>query len=194
MADEPALARTLAASVTQRIACGEQAGQQVRRIGSGFGYEGESPTLTGPRCASVHGFSLHANTQVPAHRRDQLERLLRYTARGAVALERLAEDTNGDLVYTFTTPWFDGTTGITLSPLELLEKLAALVPLPRRCRRGGAKAATAASGACVPDTRSHLFQFVRIAVYLNSHSLFVLTMGYALGTFMSNTLPSAILI
>ena len=21
----------------------------------------------GPRCASVHGFSLHANTQVPAH-------------------------------------------------------------------------------------------------------------------------------
>jgi hypothetical protein len=27
-------------------------------------------------------------------------------------------------------PWSDGTTGITLSPLELLEKLAALVPLP----------------------------------------------------------------
>ena len=71
MVDEPALARTLAASVTQRIACGERAGQKVRRIGSGFGYEGESPTLTGPRCASVHGFSLHANTQVPAHRRDQ---------------------------------------------------------------------------------------------------------------------------
>src|SRR5262249_52013779 len=27
-------------------------------------------------------------------------------------------------------PWSDGTTGIKLSPLELLEKLAALVPLP----------------------------------------------------------------
>ena len=27
-------------------------------------------------------------------------------------------------------PWSDGTTGIRLSPLELLEKLAALVPLP----------------------------------------------------------------
>ena len=100
--DEPALARTLAASVTQRIAFGERAGQHVRRIGSGFGYEGESPALTGPRCASVNGFSLHANTQVPAHRRDQLERLLRYTARGAVALERLAEDAHGDLVYTCT--------------------------------------------------------------------------------------------
>jgi hypothetical protein len=46
-----------------------------------------------------------------------------------VALERLAEDANGDLVYTFSRPWSDGTTGITLSPLELLEKLAAIVPL-----------------------------------------------------------------
>jgi hypothetical protein len=129
--DEPELARTMAASVKQRIAFGERAGQNVRRIGSGFGYEGEHPALTGPRCASVHGFSLHANTQVPAHRRDQLERLIRYTARGAVALERLEEEAHGDLVYTFTKPWSDGTTGIILSPLELLEKLAALVPLPR---------------------------------------------------------------
>jgi hypothetical protein len=48
-----------------------------------------------------------------------------------VALERLEEAANGDLVYTFTKPWPDGTTGITLSPLELLEKLAALVLLPR---------------------------------------------------------------
>ena len=31
----------------------------------------------------------------------------------------------------FTRPWSDGTTGIKLSPLELLEKLAAIVPLPR---------------------------------------------------------------
>ena len=45
------------ASVQQRIAFGERAGQQVRRIGSGFGDAGETPTpLTGPRCASVHGF------------------------------------------------------------------------------------------------------------------------------------------
>ncbi len=34
-------------------------------------------------------------------------------------------------MYAFHRPWSDGTTGITLSPLELLEKLAALVPLPR---------------------------------------------------------------
>ena len=127
---EPTLARTLAASVQQRIAFGERAGQKVRRMGAGFGSEGEAPKLTGPRCASVHGFSVHANTAIPAHRRDEVERLIRYTARGAVSLERLAEDANGELVYTFTHPWSDGTTGIRLAPLELLEKLAALVPLP----------------------------------------------------------------
>jgi hypothetical protein len=55
----------------------------------------------------------------------------RYTARGAVSLERLAEDANGDLIYALHRPWSDGTTGSKLSPLELLEKLAAFVPLPR---------------------------------------------------------------
>jgi len=79
----------------------------------------------------VNGFSLHANTEIAAHRRDQLERLIRYTGRGAVSLERLTEADNGDLVYRFIRPWSDGTTGIKLSPLELLEKLAAIVPLPR---------------------------------------------------------------
>ncbi len=128
---EPTLARTMAASVQQRLAWGERASQQVRRIGSGFGSEGEAPRFTGPRCARVNGFSLHANTHIPAHRRDQLERLIRYTARGAVSLERLTQDANGDLVYTFTHPWSDGTTGMRLAPLELVEKLAALVPLPR---------------------------------------------------------------
>jgi hypothetical protein len=100
--DAPALARTLAPSVQQRMAFGERAGQRVRRIGAGFGSEDEVPTLTGPHCASLYGFSLHANTHIPAHRRDQLECLIRYTARGAVSLERLEQDANGDLIYTFT--------------------------------------------------------------------------------------------
>ena len=56
---------------------------------------------------------------------------MRYTVRGAVSLERLTEDDHEDLVSRFTRPWSDGTTGIKLSPLELLEKLAAIVPLPR---------------------------------------------------------------
>jgi Putative transposase len=114
--DAPEFARTLAASVQQSIAFGERAGERVRRIGAGFGHAGETPTLTGPRYASIQGFSLHANTQVPAHRRDQLERLIRYTARGAMSLERLTQDANGDLIYTFTHPWSDGTILASASP------------------------------------------------------------------------------
>ena len=73
----PVLARTLAASVQHRIAFGERAGQHVRRIGAGFGAEGEAPRLTGLHCASVNGFSLHANTATPA----QLSSRLWYTYR-----------------------------------------------------------------------------------------------------------------
>jgi len=154
--DAPELARTMAASVQQRLAFGERTGQQVRRIDAGFGPEGERPLLSGARCASVHGFSLHAHTQVPAPRRDQWERLLRYTARGAVSLERLEHDAHGDLVDTFTHPWSDGTTGIRRSPVELLEQRAALVPLPRvhLVRSGGCLASHRhLRGAIIPTPR-----------------------------------------
>ena len=127
---EPGLARTMAASVKQRIAFGERAGQKVRRIGSGFGYEGERPNSRPPLCQCQRLF-LPANTAYPAHRRDQLARLMRDTARGAVSLARLAQDANGDSLYRCNRPWSDGTTGMTLSPLARLEKLAAFVPLPR---------------------------------------------------------------
>src|SRR4029453_1249091 len=41
--DAPALALALGPSVQQRLAFGERTGQQVRRLGSGFGAEGEAP-------------------------------------------------------------------------------------------------------------------------------------------------------
>jgi hypothetical protein len=112
------------------------------------------PHLDGLRI--VHGFSLHANTHVPAHRREQLERLIRYMARGAVSLERLTQDAHGALVFTFTHPWSDETTGIRLSPMELLEKLAALVPLPcvYLVRYGGCVAPhRSLRGAIIPTLR-----------------------------------------
>ena len=54
--DAPELARTLAASVQQRIAFGERAGQQVRRMGAGFGAEGERPLLTVPAVPAYRAF------------------------------------------------------------------------------------------------------------------------------------------
>jgi hypothetical protein len=40
-----------------------------------------------PRCALLEGFSLHANTHLHANDRQGLERLCRYGARGALALD-----------------------------------------------------------------------------------------------------------
>ena len=85
-----------------------------------------------------------------------LEGLIRYPARGAVSLERLAQDAHGDLVSPFTHPWSDGTRGMRLSPMELLEKLAALVPLPRvhLVRYGGCVAPHShLRGAIIPTRR-----------------------------------------
>jgi hypothetical protein len=69
---------------------------------------------------------------VPARRRDQLERLVRYLVRPPLALDRLTESTGGQLLYQFRRPWRDGSTALLLDPLGLLARLAALVPPPRR--------------------------------------------------------------
>jgi hypothetical protein len=62
------------------------------------------------------------------------ERLLRYCARPAFASERLNELGDERIRYTFSKPRPDGQTALTLTPPELLDRLAALVPLPRRHR------------------------------------------------------------
>ncbi len=48
---EPELARTMGASVTQRIPFGERAGQKVRRLGSGCGSQGTTPYRSSQRQA-----------------------------------------------------------------------------------------------------------------------------------------------
>jgi hypothetical protein len=75
-------------------------------------------------------------------------------SRGAVSLECLEQDANGDRIYAFTQPWSDGTSGIKLSPLERLEKLAALVPLPRvhQGRYGGCLAPHSQLRAAITPT------------------------------------------
>lgn len=72
----------------------------------------------------------------------ELMRLVRYGARGAIALERLSLGEDGRLRYRMKRPAPDGSTHLVLTPVELLERLAALVPsagaasgaLPRSAR------------------------------------------------------------
>jgi len=56
---------------------------------------------------------------------------VRYCARPPLAIERLEPLADGRLLYRFKRPWRNGTTHMVLAPLELLEKLAALVPRPK---------------------------------------------------------------
>jgi hypothetical protein len=68
---------------------------------------------------------------IQADDRAGLERLLRYCARPPFALERLAQLPDGRLLYRFPRPQPDGTTELRLTPLELIDRLAALIPPPR---------------------------------------------------------------
>ena len=61
-----------------------------------------------------------------------LERLLRYCARPAFALVRLREIDAEHLVYEGVKPGAGGSVSLMLTPLELIERLAALIPPPRR--------------------------------------------------------------
>jgi hypothetical protein len=129
-ADEPLLSQLYSASVQSRIATGPRAGQRLLRLGDRIDVE-EVEATTGPRCASVQGFSLHADVCVPAHDRRRLERLVRYGARPPIATERLSELPDGRILYRLRHRWRDGTTHVVFEPVDLVARLAALVPPPR---------------------------------------------------------------
>jgi Putative transposase len=128
--DDPGLAAIYASSIRGRIAVGSNMGYRVARLGDQI--DGDSiDVLQSPRCATVNGFSVHANVSIPAHDRIRLERLCRYAARPAVATERLSNLPDGRLLYRLKRPWRNGTTAVIFEPQDLLAKLAALVPAPR---------------------------------------------------------------
>jgi len=68
----------------------------------------------GPRCVSIDGFSLHAQTTVSALDRAGLERLCRYGLRSSFALSRLSLRDDGRLTYRLKRPWPDGRTELVL--------------------------------------------------------------------------------
>jgi hypothetical protein len=80
------------------------------------------------------GFSLDASVRIEGDDRPGLERLLRYCARPAFALERLREIDAEHLVYESVKPGPGGSVSLMLTPLELIDRLAALIPPPRRHR------------------------------------------------------------
>ena len=123
-----ALASLQTASCTYRIALGPRAGQKVLSLRTVAGRDDKASAAL---CADAHGFSLHAGVRCGAHQRKELERLCRYITRPAIANERLKCDGAGNVVLQLKSAWRDGTTHIKMSPLEFMQRLAALVPRPR---------------------------------------------------------------
>ena len=128
MAADHALASLQAASCTYRIALGPRAGQKVLRLRT---LPGRDEKTAAALCAEVHGFSLPC--------RGALWRASAQGARTAVPLHHAPGDRQrtarahgaGDVVLQLKSAWRDGTTHIKISPLEFMQRLAALVPRPR---------------------------------------------------------------
>jgi hypothetical protein len=85
------------------------------------------------------GFSVDGSVRIEGEDRAGLERLVRYCARGPLALERLhapagigaLSSPDAPLVYRLPEPDVHGRLELRLTPLALLERLARLVPPPR---------------------------------------------------------------
>jgi hypothetical protein len=127
--DEARVLRPLqAAACTYRIAFGPRAGQKLLTV------QGAMPSdadFNQNLCADMQGFSLHAAVRCGADDRRALEQLCRYITRPALANERVQCNAAGQVVLKLKTPWRDGTTRLVMSPLEFMQRLAALVPRPR---------------------------------------------------------------
>ena len=85
-----------------------------------------------PLCAQVNGFSLHAATHVDAADHDALERLCKYGLRASFAQDRLSFLPDGRVRYELRRPWPTptGVTELVFEPLQLMCRLASLIPRP----------------------------------------------------------------
>ncbi|MCA1853530.1 MAG: transposase [Beggiatoa sp.] len=144
---ETALAPLQQAACTYRIAFGPRAGQKVLSFQT---VSTRDPPPAPVRCADAQGFSLHAEVGCAAHERKKLEHLCRYITRPAIANERLTRNRAGDVVLQLKSPYHDGTTHIVMSPLELMQRLAALVPPPQGCISSASMASSRPMPSCVP--------------------------------------------
>ncbi len=127
---QPLLAELYGASVCGHVAAGPRAGARVAKVGDAVEIE-DLPVRGGQNCAAISGFSVHAGVSIAARNRLRLEHLCRYAGRPPLATGRLSALPDGRLLYRLKRRWRDGTTHMIFEPLDLVARLAALVPPPR---------------------------------------------------------------
>lgn len=125
-----ALDDLLGHSNTYRIAVGPRAGQKLFTLQT---VPTRSPQWLDDPGGAVRagGLSLHAGIDIAPGQRATLERLCRYVSRPPVATERMTLTSSGQVRYQLKTPYRDGTTRLVIEPLDLMARLAGLVPPPR---------------------------------------------------------------
>jgi len=79
---------------------------------------------------SETGFELHAEVRVPSHGRGALERLCRSMARPPIAEDRLVRREDGRVELRLKRAWKGGVRALVFEPVNLIARLAALIPLP----------------------------------------------------------------
>ena len=126
--DEDPMQQVLGCSVSYRIAIGAQQGCKVFTRQTIPAWEDDDRFA---QVAKVAGFSLHAGVAAQAWERSKLERLCRCISRPAVSEKRLSLTPSGNIRYQLKTPYIDATTHVIFEPLDLIAKLATLVPKPR---------------------------------------------------------------
>ena len=92
----------------------------------------EHPSLPEALCTAAGGFSLHVARTVEAHDREGLEGLCRYGLRAPFSQRRISVLPNGKVRYELARPWPtpSGVTELIMEPLQLLKRLAVLLPAP----------------------------------------------------------------
>ena len=93
-------------------------------------------TARQPLSADIDGFSQHAAVRVEAHERKRLERLCRHIIRPALSDEPVQLNAAGQVELELKMPWRDETIHLAMSPLEFMQRLAALVVESHRVDRG----------------------------------------------------------
>jgi hypothetical protein len=116
----------LACSRSPAEAVSEEA---ARRLGTNPKQRGSKKDK--PLCArSPGGLELHAAVHVRAGDRAGLERLCRYIARPPVPEQRVSRLEDGRYEWRLKRTWKSGVRAFIYQPLDLIARLAALIPLP----------------------------------------------------------------
>jgi hypothetical protein len=111
-----------------------QVRQRILRAFVRRGLIGKSDRAEMMRWEHGGGFSMDASVCIGGTDRAGLERLLRYCARPPFALEHLHTLDAEHLLYHNPKPRSDSPRDLVLTPLELIDKIASLIPPPRAHR------------------------------------------------------------